>query len=720
MSKIGRFLPRAALIIMMSVAILVACNQPYSQSSSVTNTPINPTSFFPASETPDMDNVASFGTSTPLALSGIPQAIATPTLLSQLSGALTFSHTASSQTYGQVGQTIAFTYIVTNAGTVLLGPAQFTVSDTVMGIPFNCGPPEATLAPGQTLTCSALYTITQADLSFANKTSTAIVSAGGQTSAPSTVTVTNLISPGTTIPFTDIPPTSLIPVPTEAPIRILFDPDATTAARIGILNPNERIQYILAAVPGQTLTIHLATPASELSLGVSDPSGVMLKSPDLNYTWSAVVNNAGDYTIYLESLSAGAGISYMLEVNLFPTVTPIPGDVSATPPASVVTDLPNDLATYQIIAPLTLKLNESFIVELLMSRSLTEEKLLTEIVTARVLATSTVQPGTLVAPGGPPVQVPGGQLLITPFMRVKLEAADREAFDIRELHTNPIQVVNENTIVKWQWVVQAKKNGMQNLIFYIEQQALANNDEYWYSLAREERVVQVNVPFMQRLDWKWIISTLIILALVATFWRWVGVLQKESEPAERSEYKWSKASRQPAQKNRARRLSGPSRMESTNSKNLGNIFISYRRSDSADIAGRIYDRLVNEFGSDSIFKDVDSIPLGVNFKSYIDETVGACNVFLAIIGDRWLDAADASGKKRLDNRADFVRAEIASALKKEIPVIPLLVRGAYMPEEEQLPYSLRRLVFKNGISIRPDPDFHRDMDRLISALQEYM
>ena len=149
------------------------------------------------------------------------------------------------------------------------------------------------------------------------------------------------------------------------------------------------------------------------------------------------------------------------------------------------------------------------------------------------------------------------------------------------------------------------------------------------------------------------------------------------------------------------------------------IFISYRRSDSADIAGRIYDRLIGRFGKNPVFKDVDSIPLGFDFKEYLDKKVGECDVLLAIIGDQWLDASDASGKNRLKDPTDFVRIEMESALQRGIPVIPLLVRGAEMPSEETLPFSLRKLVYRNGIPIRSDPDFHRDMDRLISALEKY-
>jgi hypothetical protein len=150
------------------------------------------------------------------------------------------------------------------------------------------------------------------------------------------------------------------------------------------------------------------------------------------------------------------------------------------------------------------------------------------------------------------------------------------------------------------------------------------------------------------------------------------------------------------------------------------IFISYRRSDSADIAGRIYDRLTGRFGRNPIFKDVDSIPLGLDFKEYLDAKVSECSVLLAIIGDRWLDASDEMGKLRLDDPTDFVRIELESALARGIPVIPLLVRGVRMPAEDKLPASLKRLAYRNGISIRPDPDFHRDMDRLISALEKYI
>jgi hypothetical protein len=149
------------------------------------------------------------------------------------------------------------------------------------------------------------------------------------------------------------------------------------------------------------------------------------------------------------------------------------------------------------------------------------------------------------------------------------------------------------------------------------------------------------------------------------------------------------------------------------------IFISYRRADSADVTGRIYDRLAEHFGASAIFKDVDSIPPGIDFKEHLEKAVGKCKIFLVVIGDTWLKNDDLLNDRLQDPR-DFVRIEIEAALNRKIRIIPLLVRGASMPAEEKLPTSLQKLVYRNAIPIRPDPDFHRDMDRLIAAVSDYI
>ncbi len=152
------------------------------------------------------------------------------------------------------------------------------------------------------------------------------------------------------------------------------------------------------------------------------------------------------------------------------------------------------------------------------------------------------------------------------------------------------------------------------------------------------------------------------------------------------------------------------------------VFISYRRADSRKDAGRIYDRLVEAFGRANIFKDVDNIPYGRDFRGVLSEAVNQCDVMLAVIGHQWLDIADEQGNRRLDNPADFVRIEIQSGLQRgdaRCLVIPVLVDGAAMPNADKLPLELRELAFKNAITVRDDPDFHRDMERLVRQLQQF-
>ncbi|HEV3166689.1 MAG TPA: toll/interleukin-1 receptor domain-containing protein [Isosphaeraceae bacterium] len=148
------------------------------------------------------------------------------------------------------------------------------------------------------------------------------------------------------------------------------------------------------------------------------------------------------------------------------------------------------------------------------------------------------------------------------------------------------------------------------------------------------------------------------------------------------------------------------------------LFISYRREDSNNIAGRIYDRLVEEFGKKNVFKDVDSIPLGADFRLILRDAVGQCDVVLSVMGKHWVDATDRAGKMRLEEETDFVRVEIEAALERGIPVIPVLVDGALVPAPEELPAPLRDLSFRNGTPVRYDPDFHHDMDRLIAGLKQ--
>lgn len=146
------------------------------------------------------------------------------------------------------------------------------------------------------------------------------------------------------------------------------------------------------------------------------------------------------------------------------------------------------------------------------------------------------------------------------------------------------------------------------------------------------------------------------------------------------------------------------------------IFISYRRDDSAGHAGRVFDRLRLEFGQDVLFMDVDAIPLGMNFVRVLHEEVAKCGVLLAIVGPGWLDAEDENGARRLDQADDFVRVEIAAALQRDIPVIPILLEGARIPKAQELPNDLKELSQRNGLDVR-HASFHADIDRLVKSLR---
>jgi hypothetical protein len=149
------------------------------------------------------------------------------------------------------------------------------------------------------------------------------------------------------------------------------------------------------------------------------------------------------------------------------------------------------------------------------------------------------------------------------------------------------------------------------------------------------------------------------------------------------------------------------------------IFISYRREDAEGQAGRLFDDLAMHLGEGSVFMDVVGIEPGRDFRLAIDEHVASCGVLLAVIGRSWLDAKDQSGRLRLEDPMDFVRLEIASALKRGIPVIPVLVRGASIPRPDQLPPDLADLAFRNGVELT-HARWDSDVQILIKALRPHV
>ncbi len=149
------------------------------------------------------------------------------------------------------------------------------------------------------------------------------------------------------------------------------------------------------------------------------------------------------------------------------------------------------------------------------------------------------------------------------------------------------------------------------------------------------------------------------------------------------------------------------------------IFISYRREDAEGQAGRLFDDLAMHFGENAVFMDVVGIEPGRDFRRVIDEHVASCGVLLAVIGKNWLDTKDASGRRRLDDPTDFIHLEIASALKRDIPVIPVIVGGANMPRPDQLPPGLVDLAYRNGVELT-HARWNSDVQILIKALRPHV
>ncbi len=143
--------------------------------------------------------------------------------------------------------------------------------------------------------------------------------------------------------------------------------------------------------------------------------------------------------------------------------------------------------------------------------------------------------------------------------------------------------------------------------------------------------------------------------------------------------------------------------------------MSYRREDTAYPAGWLYDRLAVHFGRDQVFKDIDSIELGDDFVEVITAAVESCDVLLALIGDRWLTVTGQDGRRRLDNPGDFVRLEVEAALTRNVRVIPILVAGARMPSEDELPVSLAKLARRQALELSPSR-FDADTGLLVKVL----
>ena len=147
------------------------------------------------------------------------------------------------------------------------------------------------------------------------------------------------------------------------------------------------------------------------------------------------------------------------------------------------------------------------------------------------------------------------------------------------------------------------------------------------------------------------------------------------------------------------------------------IFISYRRADSAPIARQMYDALVDEFSDKNVFKDIDTIPGGHDFRTVITDWMTQTDVLLVLIGDKWLTLANDEGQRRIDAPDDYVRFEIELGLRlSKVTVIPIILGDTRPPSPAELPESLHDLAYLNAIFVRTGPEFEDDMTRLVEKL----
>jgi hypothetical protein len=148
---------------------------------------------------------------------------------------------------------------------------------------------------------------------------------------------------------------------------------------------------------------------------------------------------------------------------------------------------------------------------------------------------------------------------------------------------------------------------------------------------------------------------------------------------------------------------------------MSKISISYRRADSEAMTGRIFDRLASRYGKEAIFRDIDNIPPGTDFRVHINEMLRKTSILLSIIGPGWLGASG-GGLERIQQESDAVRVEIETALRRRTPLIPVLIGNATMPSSDQLPPSLKDFAFRNAVRVDAGQDFDHHMDRLIRSI----
>jgi hypothetical protein len=149
------------------------------------------------------------------------------------------------------------------------------------------------------------------------------------------------------------------------------------------------------------------------------------------------------------------------------------------------------------------------------------------------------------------------------------------------------------------------------------------------------------------------------------------------------------------------------------------IFISYRRSDTEHIAGRMFDTLNNLYGPDNIFFDTATIPSAVEFYTKIQAAISESAVVLAVIGNDWVRYPPRFLGLFRSKKEDYVLRELQIAIGLMVPIIPILVGNTEMPKESSLPTAIRPIAKLNAIKVRAARDFHSDMQTVINTINQF-
>ncbi len=280
---------------------------------------------------------------------------------------------------------------------------------------------------------------------------------------------------------------------------------------------------------------------------------------------------------------------------------------------------------------------------------------------------------------------------VSTYMTVKLccgEPGKGHPFDIVPLNTDPKQIIDKTGYTQWAFDLTPRNKGKQKLNLSVSAHYTYPNGEVrTKDTPVITRVITVKVDassetkswFIQ--NWKWIGAFIIIPILLAYI---VSGLNRRKK---------------------RRKFSGKF-----------NIFISYRRKDSSGYSLALNERLNQAFGDENVFMDLDDIPHGSDFVEHIEKVLSKAHVMLVMISENWINASNDKGR-RLDDPNDFVRLEVATALKRSIRVIPVLLKNAKMPSEEELPDVLKKLSRRNAIKIHDD-QFEASIEKLINAIVE--